>query len=189
MRSGMRSSVRKNPEQQRAFERELLDLQNGISTLSVKLTEKHFNSFVLYIKLLNDFRGRIHLISQRDYTRIARRHLLPALMVGSYVRGTQVADIGSGAGLPGVPLAIVNNDLRILLFESVKKKIGFLMQVKETLGLENIDIIHGRAEEYDGTGFDTIVLRAVGAIKKNVKTTDKLLTAHGRVIFFKTHNV
>lgn len=183
----MRSSTRKNPEHSAALERELKDLKSGAAALSLHLSKKHIDAFRTFVLLLNDFQGRIHLISHQDHARIAKRHLLPSLMVRSYVQGIRVCDIGSGAGLPGVPLAILDTDVHVTLFESVGKRAGFLAQVKDALGLENIEIIHERAEEYEGDRFDTILLRAVGRIKKNVKTVDRLLDTHARAIFFKTH--
>ena len=187
MRSGMRSSAGKSPEIDRALAKELEDLKDGATALSIELISAQLHTFSEYLRLLYCKQGRLHLVSRHDHHRIARRHLLPSLMAKPFISGTRLADIGSGAGFPGIPLAVAVNDLHVTLYESIGKKAAFLEECADTLALDTVEVVQGRAESYEGGAFNTIVCRAVGTVKKNLKTIDRLLAPGGRVIFYKTH--
>jgi len=185
----MRSNTGKDPEIDHALKREINDLQDGAAELKIRFSEDQLQRFREYLVLLHDFQGRVHLLSRQDNMRIARRHMLPSLMARGFLHRTRLCDIGSGGGFPGIPLAIMDRDRNMALFESIEKKAAVLEKVKDKLALNTLEIIHGRAEYFEGDRFDTILLRAVGTIKKNLKLIDNLLTHRGRAIFYKTHEV
>jgi 16S rRNA (guanine527-N7)-methyltransferase len=153
----------------------------------MSLGDEQLHTFSEYLRALYRMQDRIHLISRQDYQRIARRHVLPSLMAKPFMHGTRVGDIGSGGGFPGLPMAIVDRGLHVTLFESIGKKAEFLKECVYTLVLETIEVVHGRAESYKGGVFDTLLLRAVGTIKRNLKAIERLLAPDGRAIFYKTH--
>jgi 16S rRNA (guanine527-N7)-methyltransferase len=185
----MRSNTRKDPEIALTLEHDLQQLRHGASELKVPLSDRQIHRFAIYIRLLHEYTGRLHLISHGDRARIVTRHVLPSLVAYSFLAGPAMCDIGSGAGFPGVPLKIVAPEFDLVLFESVRKKAVFLMTLSRELGFTNMTVVHDRAEHYVDNRFDTILLRAVGPIKRNLKAIDRLLAPEGRAIFYKTHRI
>ena len=110
-------------------------------------------------------------------------------MARPFLTGTVLCDIGSGAGFPAIPLKIIDPKLSITLLESQAKKIAFLEKLVKTLDLKRVSIIHLRAENYNAGTFDTILLKAVGSVKKHLKTLAALLVPDGQAVFFKTHTL
>jgi 16S rRNA (guanine527-N7)-methyltransferase len=103
-----------------------------------------------------------------------------------WLRGTRVADIGSGAGFPGIPLAIVVPGVHCVLLESVGKKCRFLECVRDTLQLENVEVVQARAEAYKPMDrFDTVIARAVGPTADLVKYGSALVAGGGRLLAMK----
>jgi 16S rRNA (guanine527-N7)-methyltransferase len=134
---------------------------------------------VHYIQLIARWNKTFNLTAIRDVEEMVSKHLLDSLVVQPYVEGKTVLDVGSGAGLPGIPLAITSPEKRFVLIDSNGKKTRFLIQAKIDLKLDNVEVIHQRVEDYrpvaDGHRiyFDVITARAYA-------TTDDILrsTAH-----------
>ena len=106
-----------------------------------------------------------------------------------WLQGERVADIGSGAGFPGIPLAIVAPDKHIALIESVGKKCRFLEHVRDALALGNVEVVQSRAETYQpARRFDTVLARAVGPTADLVKYAGALVTGGGRLLAMKGRN-
>ena len=124
--------------------------------------------FLSYVDLLRRWGRRINLSSVLTAREIIIKHLIDSLTVAEFMpSGSRVLDIGTGAGLPGIPLSIHDPSLKVTLLESVGKKVAFLKDAKRTLGLAGIDIRHGRAGETDGGmkgGFDRVTFRALGSV-------------------------
>ena len=111
------------------------------------------------------------LMGPRETPRLWERHLFNcAAMMDLLPHGATVADVGSGAGLPGLVLAIGRPDLKVSLIEPLQRRVTFLELAVEELGLQDrVEVLHGRAEEFDpGVGFDVVTSRAVGALTKLV---------------------
>ncbi|MBN2621570.1 16S rRNA (guanine(527)-N(7))-methyltransferase RsmG [candidate division WOR-3 bacterium] len=178
-----------DPEITPALQLDLQLLRQGARELGIPLSTRQGRRFEIYIRLLHEYRGRLHLISRKDHTRIVIRHVLPSLIAQRFLVGSSLCDIGSGGGFPGVPLKIIAPEFRLVLFESIGKKAVFLMTLVRKLGLAQVMVVPERAEHYTGDRFDSILLRAVGAIKKNLKTIDRLLAPSGRAVFYKTCRV
>jgi len=107
------------------------------------------------------------LLGPRELPRIWSRHVLnSALMAELLPEGTKVVDVGSGAGLPGIPLAIARPDCNFTLVEPMERRSSWLQRVSEDLGLKNVEVVRSRAEEVQRTDFDVATARAVAALDK-----------------------
>ncbi len=142
-----------------------------------------------FLELLAQW-NRVHnLTGIRDPARLVDRHLAESLALEPFVGGggageaaDRVADIGSGGGLPGVPLAIRLPDTRFTLIESRRKRASFLRHVAVTLGLGNITVAHGRAESLDLPAFATVVARAVAPPAELIAIARGLVAPGGRLV-------
>jgi 16S rRNA (guanine527-N7)-methyltransferase len=113
-------------------------------------------------------------------------HLLDSLTVVPYVLGPRILDLGTGAGLPGVPLAILRPDYEVWLMDSSAKKCRFLRHIAGRLGLEKVQVVQSRAENYrPDHGFDTVVSRAVGALGLLMDLSAHLVRPGGRLLAMK----
>ena len=128
------------------------------------------------------------LIGPREAPRIWSRHLLNSLLLTPYLpEGATVIDVGSGAGLPGIPLALARPDLKITLLEPLQRRVDFLEVVKSELGL-TITIIRGRAEESKGS-YQVVTARALSATEKLLPQVWHLLSPGGAVVALKGSSV
>ena len=117
------------------------------------------------------------------------KHVLDSLSIKHLIRGEKILDIGSGAGLPGVPLAIISPESRFLLLDSNNKKIIFLNHVKINLDIKNIDLEHGRIEDFNNVdGFDTIICRSYAALSTIYSNSKRHLRNKGIIIAMKGKN-
>ncbi|MCY3730672.1 MAG: 16S rRNA (guanine(527)-N(7))-methyltransferase RsmG [Rhodospirillaceae bacterium] len=124
--------------------------------------------------------NRVHnLTAMTDPEEMVRRHLVESLALGSLLKGARVADVGSGAGLPGIPLAITEPQRRFTLIESRGKRAAFLRHVRGALGLENVAVEQTRVENLPGIPpFDTVLARAVAPLPALLEFTGHLLTGN-----------
>jgi len=129
-----------------------------------------------YLRLLKRW-NRVHnLTAITDTGEMIERHLAESLALRSFLRGQRSADVGSGAGLPGIPLAIVEAEMSFTLIESRAKRASFLSHVKGELALSNVIVEHGRVEDLRGTApFDTVLARAVAPLPELIELTAHLL--------------
>lgn len=133
-------------------------------------------------------------IGPREVPRLWERHLLNCAVIGDVMpEGARVIDVGSGAGLPGIPLAIARPDLDITLIEPLLKRSNYLSEVKELLGLDNVTVICGRAEEGPVKkavkGADIVTSRAVAPLGKLAKWSLPLVKVGGEMIALKGESV
>lgn len=139
-------------------------LSKNIDALKYDFTDKReiASQLLHYVALISKW-NRVHnLTAIRKSDEMLTHHLIDSLSVLPYINGAELADIGSGAGLPGVPIAIARPDWRIVLMESNQKKAAFLQQVKIELKLDNIEVFPKRAEHYQSVRkFNTIISRAL----------------------------
>ena len=116
------------------------------------------------------------LLGPRELPRIWGRHVINSALLSELVpAGSKVADIGSGAGLPGIPMAIAQPDAHFTLIEPMERRSGWLQQVINDLGIKNADVIRARAEEVERTDFDIATARAVAALDKLLKLLTPLI--------------
>jgi 16S rRNA (guanine527-N7)-methyltransferase len=154
-------------------------LEHGLKQMGLHYSVEKQQKLVHYIQLIARWNKAFNLTAIRDVEEMVSKHLLDSLAVQPYVEGDTVLDVGSGAGLPGIPFAISSPDRHFTLIDSNGKKTRFLTQAKIDLKLDNVEVIHQRVEDYqpviDGHRiyFDVITARAYA-------TTDNILsdTAH-----------
>lgn len=147
-------------------------LYKGALTLDIDLKDTEINRFIKYKELLKDWNTKINITAITDDDEIDTKHFLDSLtpFVTDIFNGSKkVIDIGTGGGFPGVPLKIVNPDLDITLLDSLNKRIIFLNEVIDQLGLDGIEAVHGRAEELSikpkyREQYDICVSRAVASL-------------------------
>jgi 16S rRNA (guanine527-N7)-methyltransferase len=161
-------------------------LLDGARELGIELTDEQQLKLVQHLDLLDDWNTRMNLTAIRERPQQITKHLLDSLTVLPWLRGERIADIGSGAGFPGIPLAIVAPDKHVALVESVGKKCRFLEHVRDTLGLANVEVVQSRAETYQpAKRFDTVLARAVGPTADLVKYAGALVGGGGRLLAMK----
>lgn len=161
-------------------------LLEGARTLGIELTDEQAVRLVTHLDLLDEWNARMNLTAIRDRPSQLTKHLLDSLSVQPHLRGQRIADIGSGAGFPGIPLAIVEPARHFALIESTGKKSRFLEHVRDTLGLANVEVVQSRAESYQPElRFDTVIARAVGPVADLVKVAGRLVAGGGRLLAMK----
>ncbi|MDH3400401.1 MAG: 16S rRNA (guanine(527)-N(7))-methyltransferase RsmG [Chromatiales bacterium] len=137
----------------------------GATELGLDLDVTQRGQLLGYLHEMVRWGRAYNLTAIRDIEKMVPLHLLDSLAVVPHVRGPRVIDLGTGAGLPGIPLAIVRPGFRVCLMDSSAKKCRFLRHVVVKLGLQNVEVVQSRAENYrPEQGFDTVVSRAVGAL-------------------------
>jgi 16S rRNA (guanine527-N7)-methyltransferase len=159
---------------------------SGAAQLGIPLSETQGDQLVRLLDELDDWNQRMNLTAIRERAQQITKHLLDSLAVHSHLHGTTVADIGTGAGFPGLPLAIVLPQLQFTLVDSTGKKLKFVDHAAQTLGLHNVQTVHTRAETYrPKERFDNVVSRAVGPIETFVKWSGHLCVGGGRLLAMK----
>jgi 16S rRNA (guanine527-N7)-methyltransferase len=153
-------------------------LAAGISELRLALDDAAIERLLDYVDLLQRWNAAYNLTAVRDPVEMVRRHLLDSLAIVPYVRGATLADLGSGAGLPGIPLAIVAPEREILLVDSNGKKARFLREAVRRLALERTRVAESRVERIEGT-FDCITARAFASLGDMLGWGGHLLAAGG----------
>jgi 16S rRNA (guanine527-N7)-methyltransferase len=139
-------------------------LLQGCNTLKLELTELQICQLLSYVQLLDKWNKAYNLTSVRDPQEMIDRHILDSLAVLPYLPGPSLLDVGTGAGLPGIPVAIANPNIAVTLLDSNSKKTRFLQQVKAELGLTNITVVHARVEQAELAKFTTVTARAFSTI-------------------------
>jgi 16S rRNA (guanine527-N7)-methyltransferase len=161
-------------------------LLDGARALALELDEAQLAKLVAHLDLLDEWNARMNLTAIRDRPSQLTKHLLDSLAVQPYLVGHRIADVGSGAGFPGIPLAIVEPGRQFALIESTGKKCRFLEHVRDTLGLANVEVVQSRAESYHPeVRFDTVLARAVGPLADLVKVAGSLVVGGGRLLALK----
>lgn len=155
-------------------------LAQGLDALAMSLDGRAQGRLLDYLHLLYKWNRAFNLTAVRDPGQAVSRQLLDSLAILPWVEGERIIDLGSGAGLPGIPLAIAQPDRAFTLLDSNGKKSRFLNQVRLELGLENLEVVRARVEEYrPERGFDTLVSRAFAPLPKLVAWSEHLRNPGG----------
>lgn len=161
-------------------------LQRGLAELSIELDADRQQQLIQYLELISKWNRHFNLTAIRDINEMLPLHVLDSLTVLPYLRGEKVLDVGTGAGLPGIPLAISRPELHVTLLDSNGKKTRFLTQVKIELGLNNVDVVKERIEDYRPEHkFDVIVSRAFASLTDMINAVKHLITSETRVLAMK----
>lgn len=162
------------------------ELRQGIVKLGLFATDQQINLLLNYLVLLNKWNASFNLSGVAEINSMVSRHLLDSLSINAHLKGSVFIDIGSGAGLPGIPLAILNPKNHFILVDSNGKKTRFLFQVKTELGLANIDVENCRIEHYQSNQqIDMVMCRAFSAIGDVVSKSQHLLKKEGKILAMK----
>ncbi len=163
--------------------------QAACRELRLELTQAQYDRLIQYARMLGDWNTRINLISRRDTGRILTYHVLDSLAVQNLIpQGTEVCDVGTGAGLPGIPLALIRPDITVVLVESSQKKCLFLKATLAALELTNVEFICARSEELDPLSCDVVLSRLTGRLPEVLKHSAHHRKPDGTIILYKTRD-
>ncbi len=161
-------------------------LDEGLSDMGLELSEEQRQRLMRFLTLLMRWNRTYNLTAVRDPLEAVTRHLLDSLAVLPYLAGSPVLDLGTGPGLPGIPLAIAQPSAHFVLLDSNGKKIRFVRQAALELELEGIEAIQARMESYrPPRKFATIVSRAVTELETLWQVAEPLLASPGRLLIMK----
>lgn len=146
--------------------------QFGLESISTPLTE--------YLFLLKKWNLAYNLTAVRDLPSMVNKHILDSLAIVPWLRGARIIDVGTGAGLPGIPLALAKPEIHFVLLDSNGKKTRFLNEVKRQLNINNLEIVQFRVENYrPEQGFDTVLSRAFSSLVQMIQWTQHLIANQG----------
>lgn len=161
-------------------------LEAGAAALGVPLGAGQREQLLRLVAELAEWNGRFNLTAIREPADMVRKHLLDSLAVQPWLSGTRVADVGTGPGFPGLPLAVINPDRRFTLVEATAKKARFVEHAARALGLANVEVVNSRAEAWrPARPFDTVVCRALGKLHEFVRFAGHLCARNGRMLAMK----
>jgi len=166
-------------------------LEAGLQEMGLQITAEQQQKLLDYVALIYKW-NRVHnLTAVREPLEMVTLHILDSLSVLTYIDCKHLLDVGAGAGLPSIPLAICLPELQVTAIDAVQKKVSFMRQAKAQLGLANFNVIHGRIEEQEVPSkdmpekFDVITSRAFSEIGLFVKLTKHLLADGGKWLAMK----
>ena len=157
------------------------DLESGLRELNLNCSSLQLEKLLKYLELLQRWNKAFNLTAIRDPLQMVRLHLLDSLAIHPYVQGLKsIIDVGTGPGLPGIPLAILNPEINFTLLDSNGKKTRFLFQAINELKLTNASEINHRVEAYQPNQlFDAVISRAFSSISDMLNQCDHLVSDQG----------
>ncbi len=158
-------------------------LKEQAKKFNIELTDQMIEQFMKYKFLLKEWNEKINLTAITDDREIIIKHFIDSLTIAKYIpENAYLIDVGTGAGFPGIPVKIFRKDVKVVLLDSLNKRLNFLNEVIKELGLEEIETVHGRAEDIGNNPkyrekFDIATARAVA----NISTLSELCTPFVKV--------
>jgi 16S rRNA (guanine527-N7)-methyltransferase len=151
---------------------ERIKLESGLARLGLDIPGTAIDGLLVYMDLLKEWSGTYNLVAPRERGFLLARHILDSLSIAPWLQPGSLLDIGTGAGLPGLPLAIARPEMEVALLDSAGKKIRFIRHVGRTLKLSNIQPLHQRADMLpDGEVFANVTSRAFASLKEFVEAS------------------
>jgi len=160
-------------------------IQQGGEALGLTLTEEKISRLQIYVELLNKWNKVYNLTSVRDPNEMVGRHILDSLTILPFLKGDSLLDVGTGAGLPGIPIAIMHPEIAVTLLDTNSKKTRFLQQAKAELRLANVTVVHARVEEAELPKFAMVTARAFATIKDIIDLTGQHCDDAGSLLLMK----
>ncbi len=155
-------------------------LERGLAQLELALSSQQVDALMHYLTLLQKWNKVYNLTAIRDPQEMLVKHLLDSLAVVPHITGKRIIDVGTGGGLPGIPLAICYPECQVDLLDSNSKKTRFLIHAKAELGLTNTQVLHSRVEQYQPDElYDGVVSRAFASMEDMMHWTKHLLAEDG----------
>jgi len=161
-------------------------LETGLVSLDLRVSATARSQLIHYLEILTTWNTTYNLTAIREPNAMVVRHLLDCLALLPMLDGRRLADVGSGAGLPGLVVAIARPRIEAILIESNRKKAAFLRHANRELRLTNVRIIQERVEQWvPNNGFDIVTARAFAKITDCIRTSEHLLMSNGRFVLMK----
>lgn len=159
---------------------------SGLQALNLSLDSVSQEKLLHFLLFLKKWNGHYNLTAITELEKMIAYHLLDSLSIAPFITGQSILDVGSGAGFPGIPLAIYFPEKRWTLLDSNGKKARFLIQATAELQLKNVDVIHDRVEKWPSSQkFDVILARAMGSVKDIMAQTRQHLQPGGQWLLMK----
>ncbi|PKB89167.1 16S rRNA (guanine(527)-N(7))-methyltransferase [Ewingella americana] len=141
-------------------------LDSLLAAAELSLPDQQKKQLVAYVEMLHKWNKAYNLTSVRDPMQMLVRHIMDSIVVNKHLTGSRFIDVGTGPGLPGIPLAIVRPDSHFTLLDSLGKRVRFLRQVQHELGLTNVEPVQSRVEEFiPEPPFDGVISRAFASLQ------------------------
>jgi 16S rRNA (guanine527-N7)-methyltransferase len=172
-------------------EKKDLDLLiDGLQRMALKLSDQMIDQLMTYLNLVEKWNRVYNLTAIRERDEMIKLHFLDSLSILNHVHVKNILDIGSGAGFPGIVLAITKPELKVTVMDSVNKKTTFMQQVKSELALTNLDVVNSRVEDYQPiTLFEAVTSRAFSNLKNMMSLTQHTLQKEGMWLAMKSKDV
>jgi len=162
------------------------NIEEGLAALGQQLPDAAAGQFEHLLAELERWGKRVNLTAIREPSAMVSGHLLDSLAVRPFLKGPNVIDIGTGAGFPGLPLAIAEPGFDFVLLDSNGKKVSFVRHMIGELELTNAKAAKARAEDYaPGIGFDTVIARALASVSRLVELSARLVGEDGQLLALK----
>lgn len=165
---------------------ERIKLESGLARLALEVPPDAVDGLLSYMTLLKEWSGTYNLVAPRERDFLLARHVLDSLSIAPWLQPGSLLDVGTGAGLPGLPLAIIKPQMEVTLLDGAGKKIRFIRHVGRTLKLANIHPLHQRVEAMDeGEVFANITSRAFASLKGFVEAVKTCANGATRLLAMK----
>ena len=169
-------------------------LRDSLDKMKIQYNDEQIEQFRSYYELLTEWNKKINLTAITGYEDVVRKHFIDSILICSLLdlnKDIRIIDVGTGAGFPGIPIKILNPDCRIVLLDSLNKRVRFLETVVDELGLDNVECIHGRAEDVSRekkyrASFDLSVSRAVANLSTLCEYCIPFLKKGGMFVSYKS---
>ncbi len=159
-------------------------LKKLVAQTNLQLSDLQLQQLVQYVQLLDKWNSAYNLTSVRDPNEMLVKHIMDSLVVAPHLHGQRIIDVGTGPGLPGVPLAICCPDKEFTLLDSLGKRVRFLNQVKLQLGLKNIQPVQSRVEDHHEK-YDSVISRAFASLNDMLHWCQHLPVSNGQFLAMK----
>jgi len=164
----------------------LEDLSNGLDLLEIRRSSDIQDRLISYLTILDKWNRTYNLTAVRQIAKMVRVHLLDSLSVLPYVKGPNIVDVGAGAGLPGIPIAILLPNFEVTLVDSNAKKTRFMQQVVSELNLINVEVVRARVEDLPSNSqYDSVISRAFAAVNDMLNAAGHLCKPEGKILAMK----
>ena len=165
-------------------------LCEGAELMNIPLSEQQIQQLLHYLSLILKWNKIYNLSAIHDPIESVKKHLLDSLSIIHFIQPGLLLDVGSGAGLPGIVIAIMKPETEVFVLDSVGKKCRFMQVVKSELALENLIVVNSRVESFKPKeSFSQIASRAFAEVSKTIQLTKHLLEENGRYLLMKGSNV
>jgi 16S rRNA (guanine527-N7)-methyltransferase len=165
-------------------------LIEGSQRMDLALSDQVIDQLMTYLDLVEKWNRVYNLTAIREREEMIKLHFLDSLSILKHVQVKNILDVGSGAGFPGIVLAITKPELKVTVMDSVNKKTTFMQQVKSELSLMNLDVVNSRVEDYQPTTlFEAVTSRAFSNLKNMMSLTQHTLQKEGVWLAMKSKDV